>query len=209
MHILVINGGSSSIKFSIFDAASPDADPSVLLDGELSAIGTANARLKVGEGDARAVEAKSPEDAIHVIFDALASSNIPAFEAVGYRVVHPGPKLDRHQRITEDVLRDLEEATVFAPLHEPEAVALIRGAMSRFPQVPHFACFDTVFHQTMPEEATTYPIPLSFRDRGARRYGFHGLSCESVVRQMNAAGIKPVRMLIAHLGSGCSVTMVV
>jgi len=209
MHILVINGGSSSIKFSIFDAASPDADPSVLLDGELSAIGTANARLKVGEGDARAVEAKSPEDAIHVIFDALASSNIPAFEAVGYRVVHPGPKLDRHQRITEDVLRDLEEATVFAPLHEPEAVALIRGAMSRFPQVPHFACFDTVFHQTMPEEATTYPIPLSFRDRGVRRYGFHGLSCESVVRQMNAAGIKPVRMLIAHLGSGCSVTMVV
>jgi acetate kinase len=78
--------------------------------------------------------------------------------------------------------------------------------MKRMPDVPHFACFDTVFHQTMPEEASTYPIPKQYRDRGVKRYGFHGLSCESIVRQMKQAGPLPSRMVIAHLGSGCSAT---
>ena len=209
MHILVINGGSSSIKFSIFLSSAPDSNPSMLLDGELSGVGTPDAKLKVGEGDAKQVEAKSPEDGVQLIFDALAGPDIPTIDAVGYRVVHPGPKLDRHVRITDEVLQDLQEATAFAPLHEPEAIALIREAMARFPKIPHFACFDTVFHQTMPESASTYAIPLSYRDKGVRRYGFHGLSCESVVRQLHAAGIEPERMVIAHLGSGCSVTAVV
>jgi acetate kinase len=92
-------------------------------------------------------------------------------------------------------------------LHNPEALAIIREDMRRFPGVEQYACFDTVFHQTMPEEAMTYPIPMTYRDRGVRRYGFHGLSCESIVRQMLARGARaPKRMVIAHLGSGCSVT---
>jgi acetate kinase len=78
--------------------------------------------------------------------------------------------------------------------------------MQRFPNIGHFACFDTVFHQTMPEEANTYPLPPEFRSSGVRRYGFHGLSCESVVRQLRALDDIPRRMVIAHLGSGCSVT---
>jgi acetate kinase len=126
---------------------------------------------------------------------------------VGYRVVHPGAKLDRHVRITDEVMRDLEEAVVFAPLHDPSAIELIREMMVKLPDVPHYACFDTVFHETMPEEATTYAIPLEYRERGVRRYGFHGLSCESIMRQLRDAGIRlPRRMVIAHLGSGCSVT---
>ena len=209
MHILVINAGSSSIKFSIFNAPTPESDPTALLDGELSAIGTTEAKLRLGDTDPKAVAAKSPEEAIHLIFDALAGPDLPAIDAVGYRVVHPGPKLDRHQRITADVLSDLEQATAFAPLHEPEAVALIRAAMVRFPKIPHFACFDTIFHQTMPESASTYPIPLAYRAKGVRRYGFHGLSCESIVRQLHAANINPPRMIVAHLGSGCSVTTIV
>ncbi len=86
---------------------------------------------------------------------------------------------------------------------------MIREAMRRMPNVPHIACFDTVFHQAMPAEASTYAIPKSYRDRGVKRYGFHGLSCESIVRQMRQHGPLPKRMAIAHLGSGCSVTAVV
>jgi len=213
VHILVINSGSSSIKFSIFDAdpAKPESDPRVVLDGELSGIGTENAELTIHNADAASVKADSPVAAIRLVLDALAQPGIPAVDAVGYRVVHPGPKLDRHQRITGEVLHDLEEAIPFAPLHEPEAIELIREAMARFPQIRHYACFDTVFHQTMAEAATTYPIPLSYRDKGVRRYGFHGLSCESVVRQMRAAvGLDfPRCMIVAHLGSGCSVTALV
>jgi len=124
-------------------------------------------------------------------------------------VVHPGAKLDRHQRITDAVMRDLDEAVAFAPLHDPAAIEVIREGMAKFPAIAHYACFDTVFHETMPEAARTYAIPEEIRARGVRRYGFHGLSCESVVRQMRAAGGVPRRMAIAHLGSGCSVTAVV
>jgi acetate kinase len=134
---------------------------------------------------------------------------MPAVEAVGYRVVHPGAKLTAHQRITDEVLRDLEKAVAFAPLHDPAAIAMIREGMARFPGVAHYACFDTVFHDSMAAEATTYPVPLAYREQGVRRYGFHGLSCESIVRQMRAQGAAPQRMAIAHLGSGCSVTALV
>jgi acetate kinase len=211
MHILVINSGSSSIKFSIFeaDAAHPDADPKALLDGELSGIGNPGASLELSGSEPRNLQAATPAEAIHAVFDELAKPGIPAVDAVGFRVVHPGPKLKGHQRITDDVLQQLEAAVAFAPLHDPEAIALIRQSLDRFPKLPHFACFDTVFHETMPPEATTYPIPLRFHDQGVHRYGFHGLSCESVVRRLHAAEIKPRRMVIAHLGSGCSVTMVV
>ncbi len=170
----------------------------------------------------RAVDANSPLNrrdevkattaaiAIPLILDAICESHMPAVQAVGYRIVHPGAKLNTHQLITAEVLRDLEEAQAFAPLHDPEALAVIREGMRRFPDVAHYACFDTIFHQTMPEEATTYPIPAAYRNEGVRRYGFHGLSCESIVRQMRAGGAKlPKRMVIAHLGSGCSVTALV
>jgi acetate kinase len=128
-------------------------------------------------------------------------------EAVGYRVVHPGPKLQGHQRITPEVLQALREAEAFAPLHDPVAVKIIEEMRERLPDVPHFACFDTVFHETMPEAAKTYAIPQEYREQGVRRYGFHGLSCESVVAQLREAGTAlPGRMVVAHLGSGCSVT---
>jgi acetate kinase len=146
-----------------------------------------------------------------LVVEAVSKPGLPKVEAVGYRVVHPGAKLDRHQRITDEVLKDLEEAVVFAPLHDPAVIEVIREMMGKFPNVAHYACFDTVFHQTMPEAATTYPIPVEYRERGVRRYGFHGLSCESIVRQLRAETAMqfPRRMVIAHLGSGCSVTAVV
>ncbi|MEO6816350.1 MAG: acetate/propionate family kinase [Edaphobacter sp.] len=220
MHILVINSGSSSIKFSMFDSNSAEnrSAPHCLFDGEISGIGDPDARieLRVASGTDHLtsrqseVKAKSLIEAMQMVIDTVCIPGVPAVHAVGYRVVHPGAKLREHQRITPEVLHDLEEAEVFAPLHDPAVIAVIRKGMQQFPDVPHYACFDTVFHQTMPEEANTYPLPQAFRVKGVRRYGFHGLSCESIVRQMRADEIGcPKRVVIAHLGSGCSVTAVV
>jgi acetate kinase len=218
VHILVINSGSSSIKFSIFDAGQGDGLPRALYAGEISGIGAAKLEFTIRDAQGREPEhlppysegASKPEPA-KLLVDAVCKPGMPPIDTVGYRVVHPGPILDRHQRITEEVLRDLEQAAVFAPLHDPEAVALIRDMMGRFPQARHYACFDTIFHETMPAQASTYPIPVEYRERGVHRYGFHGLSCEGVVEDMRTACEQakaefPRRMVIAHLGSGCSVT---
>jgi acetate kinase len=228
MQILVLNTGSSSIKFSIFRVqpdgtphASPESlDPlraDVLLDGTLSGVGSENACLAItGPGqdvspEPRRMDAQNADAAIAQVLAAVSDAvrsmkHAPEIDAVGYRVVHPGPHLCGHQRITEDVLRDLDAARVFAPLHDPEALSMIRATMQHFPHLPHFACFDTVFHETMPEEAKTFALPAEVRAQGVHRYGFHGLSCESIVQQIRAAGPVPHRMAIAHLGSGCSVT---
>jgi acetate kinase len=213
LNILVINGGSSSIKFSLF-APNEDADgPSLILDGELSGIGTPEAALAIVQGK-RVQEkqladgANNPAAAISVVFDAIRSAEPRPIDAVGYRVVHPGAEIRHHVRITDEVLNKLEVAATFAPLHDPDALTIIRETIKRIPHVPHVACFDTIFHQTMPAEASTYAIPESYRQQGVRRYGFHGLSCESVLRQVRQPGPLPSRMVIAHLGSGCSVTAV-
>ncbi len=219
MRILVLNSGSSSIKVSMFDSGVPAgaSEPQAVYDGELSGIGTAP-KLEIRGKTASAqdlsishpVECANWMEAVGIVLDAVRDPQMPSVEAVGYRVVHAGEKLDRHQKITEAVLADLEQAIVFAPLHGPAALALIREGMKRFPSVPHYACFDTVFHQTMPPEATVYPVPEAHRDQGVRRYGFHGLSLESIVRQISAdSRLVPKRMAIAHLGSGCSVTALI
>jgi acetate kinase len=216
VHILVINSGSSSIKFSLFDAG--EGELRSMFEGEMTGIGTAEAGFKFRDVDGqdlsrgrKEVEAETPAEAIRLVVEAVSGPGLPKVGAVGYRVVHPGAKLDRHQRITDEVLKDLEEAVLFAPLHDPAVIAVIRDTMKAFPDVGHYACFDTVFHRTMPEAATTYPIPVEYREQGVRRYGFHGLSCESIVRQLQAEQTIPFprRMVIAHLGSGCSVTAVV
>jgi acetate kinase len=212
MHILVVNTGSSSIKFSFFatDSSQTDSAPSCLLDGELAGIGLSDASLQIAGPHGktnRTVDASTPEEAIHAVADALETANLPSADAIGYRVVHPGPLLRGHQRITAQVLDDLDHAATFAPLHDPVAVQMIRAMMERSPETPRFACFDTVFHETMPEVASVYAIPREFRERGVRRYGFHGLSLESVVRRVRReTGSFPRRAVIAHLGSGCSVT---
>jgi acetate kinase len=218
VHILVINSGSSSIKFSIFDAGVDDSrkpsSPRVLFDGEISGMGGAQLRFtfRNAQGQQLATgQDYSSSDPTQLLEDAVCKAGMPAVDAVGYRVVHPGALIDDHCLITPKVLADLEQAVVFAPLHDPQAIALIRDMMGRFPQSRHYACFDTVFHQTMPAAASTYAVPVEYRKRGVRRYGFHGLSCEGVVEdlRMAAEGGRakfPPRMVIAHLGSGCSVT---
>lgn len=204
MRILVLNGGSSSIKFALYETAR-DTDPKILQEGELSNIGSPDQTLEAGGKTIPTTQAEP----IHQVLDAIPSDT--PIDAVGYRVVHPGPRIHDHARITPQLLDDLQHAVAFAPLHIPVAIDIIHACMAHYPSVPHYSCFDTIFHQTMPPEATTYPIPLNFVGQGVRRYGFHGLSCESVIYQLRAtAGLPlPNRILIAHLGSGCSVTAVV
>ncbi len=213
MNVLVLNGGSSSVKFSVFAMTGADSEPDLLLDGELSGARTDSPSLAITKPEEikkRSSLAKrlDPGGVIDLILRAAHDSGFEEFAAAGYRIVHPGPDIHDHVRITDGILKQLDAARAFAPLHDPEAVTMIREVMHRLPDIPHFACFDTVFHQTMPEEASTYAIPLEYRARGAKRYGFHGLSCESAVRQLRQAGALQARMVIAHLGSGCSVTAV-
>jgi acetate kinase len=229
MHILVLNPGSSSIKFSMHELAEGShevgegsraagtgaAESRTLYEGELGGIGGRLEKLAFRDaagndlsGRLGKVKIGTMEEAFGVVERAVGLDGLPPPDAVGYRVVHPGAHLRGHQRLTADVLAQLREACEFAPLHDPEALEIIEEMMRRFADVPHIACFDTVFHETMPEEATVYALPYSVRKQGVRRYGFHGLSCESVVVQLRAAaGVEfPRSMLIAHLGSGCSVT---
>lgn len=212
MHILVINPGSSSIKFSMFEDGTGELR--LRYEGEFSGIGEATAHLKFCDSDGQdlsgraAVKGSSMEDAIENVEREVMLKELPRPDAVGYRVVHPGPRLRGHQRLTPEIVAELHKTTAYAPLHNPEALKVIDEMMQRFAEIPHFACFDTVFHETMPEDATIYPLPDEVRAKGVRRYGFHGLSCESVVWQIRQApGVDfPRSMLIAHLGSGCSVT---
>jgi acetate kinase len=216
MNVLVLNSGSSSIKFSMYRSdGGAYSTVTALYDGELSGVGAGKPEFKFKDasgkdlsGNAK-VSASSIEEAIRSVEEAVSGNGLPKVEAVGYRVVHPGPTLHGHQRVTPELLQALRDAEAFAPLHDPIAVAIIEEMMQRLPDVPHYACFDTVFHETMPEAASTYPIPIEYRDKGVRRYGFHGLSCESILLQLREAGIDiPKRLVIAHLGSGCSVTAV-
>ena len=214
MQILVINSGSSSIKFSFFDAEA--GEPRSVFEGEVSGIGSPEAKLSFKDASGQELEhggkarIGSPEEAIEFVARAVTGPEVPKVDAVGYRVVHPGARLKGHQRITDQVMEELRAAGTFAPLHDPSAVKIIDAMRKRFPEASHFACFDTVFHETMPAEATHYALPEEYGAKGVKRYGFHGLACESVVYELRAAGVPfPRRMAIAHLGSGCSVTALV
>jgi acetate kinase len=181
---LVLNSGSSSLKFAAFDIATPDVRAIV----------------------AGQVDPADGEAAFAAIGAALTNAGAPPPVAVGHRIVHGGPKLLRHCRIDAGVIAELKRAKPFAPLHVPAALALLETATARYPGRPQIACFDTVFHAGMPDVARTLPIPRSLRDAGLHRYGFHGLSCESVVNQLGPD--LPARLVIAHLGNGASVTAV-
>jgi len=180
--ILTLNEGSSSLKFGLY-AAGPGAVETL------------------AEG---AVETGPGHDARFDRIEAALGAARP--EAIGHRIVHGGPDLFEPVLIDAGVIARLEAATDFAPLHGPAALALIRAATARYPGLPQIACFDTGFHARLPDVAAVLPIPRALRSDGIRRYGFHGLSCQSIVHQLGDA--LPDRLIIAHLGSGASVTAV-
>ncbi len=207
--ILVLNSGSSSLKLGVFTAAENDEQP--LLSGAADALNRPDGSLSLTSPDGSTLlntqhTAETSEQALEALTTAL-HDHLPAPPvAIGHRVVHGGPHLREHQRITPQLLQTLEDSIHFAPLHIPEALAIIRKAQQLFPEVPQFACFDTAFHRSMPPVATHLPIPSNLFDQGVQRYGFHGLSCESVMHRLGSQ--PPARVIIAHLGGGSSVTAV-
>ncbi len=203
MAILTVNSGSSSLKLGLYN----DAGETVLVAASVSGIGGNAAKLQI-TGPDNCVLAQQTKKFVHVhdaldtAVDAMLAHAPVPITAIGHRIVHGGPHLTRHQRLTPQVLQTLEDSVHFAPLHIPPALELVRHVETRFPGVPQFACFDTAFHQTMQPEAFTYAIPEVYRNAGVRRYGFHGLSYESIVHALGSN--VPERTVVAHLGSGAS-----
>ena len=152
------------------------------------------------------VNAGSTSLKLHIVEDGV-SRRVQRFEradAVGHRIVHGGQRLDRPVVVDADVERAIAEASQLAPLHNAPALDAMRDALRALPDVPHVAVFDTAFHRTIPERASTYAIPQRWRDDwGIRRYGFHGLSVQWVAEQVAVE-----RLVVCHLGGGCSVTAV-
>jgi acetate kinase len=203
--ILVLNSGSSSLKFGVYYRGANDEEP--LLTGSAAGIGRDNGTLHIRSSSGERLLQRdgileSQVDALAAVAAAIREHIHASLWAVGHRVVHGGPKLRMHQLITPQVMDDLRSATHFAPLHIPQALSLIASAQSIFPEAKHFACLDDAFHRTIPEVASHLPLPQRYYDAGIRRYGFHGLSYESLVHHFGDQ--LPERVIFAHLGNGSS-----
>jgi acetate kinase len=212
--ILVINAGSSSIKFQAFSASDGKLDP--IAGGKLEEI-YANPYFQVKRQDGEIIEDKRwPEgerlghdNAIAFLLEWLRGHAGEArLLAVGHRVVHGGERYSAPVRVDANVLAELEALIPLAPLHQPHNLAAIRSIAARNPQVPQIACFDTAFHHTQPAVATRFALPPEITGRGVRRYGFHGLSYEYIASVLphydeRAAQGKTV---VLHLGNGASMT---
>ncbi len=212
--VLTINGGSSSIKFALFEV---DGSLRRTLAGRIERIGLADATLVATGSNARdnlsrAVDAPDYSAAVVVLVDWLAEHvGSGALTAVGHRVVHGGPRYSEPQRISAEMIADLRRLSPFDPEHLPEEILLTEAFHRRFPHLPQVACFDTAFHHHMPRVAQMLPIPRRYEAKGLRRYGFHGLSYAYLMQELERlAGVKAARgrVILAHLGNGASLAAV-
>jgi acetate kinase len=209
--ILVVNAGSSSLKFQIFNVQGGTLERR--LRGQMDGVGT-RPRLRASTPDGKVlVDRTFTQDAIPDLPAAIRETrtwlrSLEGIElvAIGHRVVHGGPDYAHPVRIDEAVLQRLAAYQDLAPLHQPNNLAPIRTSMEINPDVPQIACFDTAFHRGHPAVADHYALPRRYYDDGVRRYGFHGLSYEYVAERL--ASIAPEvaggRVIVAHLGSGAS-----
>ena len=178
--ILALNCGSSSLKFGAYQGAE------CLYEGE-------------------AEEIKDYGLALQQALDELSGKNFKQFSAVGHRVVHGGANLREHTLLTGQVLAQLRAAIPFAPLHLPASLAVITAVQEKMPNVSQVICLDTAFHRNLPDVARTYALPETVRHLGVQRFGFHGLSLESILAQLHPV---PAKLVIAHLGNGSSITAI-
>ncbi len=211
--VLTINGGSSSIKFAIFDPGSP---PNRNLAGAVERIGLTDVFFRATWGgdpdEMRPLPAADFDQAVVGLLDWLQGvGELERVSAVGHRIVHGGPLHTDPQVVTAGLLADLRSAIPFAPAHLPNGIRLVEALADRLPGVPQVACFDTAFHRDLPPAARTLPIPRRYQTEGIRRYGFHGLSfaylLEEFERQVGADAAQG-RIVLAHLGSGASMAAV-
>jgi acetate kinase len=212
--ILTINGGSSSIKFALFETADSLRR---ILGGGIDRIGQPEATLRVKglnpvDNVTRPVTAPDLTAAVGALIDGIEErSGHDAFIAVGHRVVHGGPKYSQPQRITAEMVEELRQLSPFDPEHLPEEILLTEAFHRRFPDLPQVACFDTAFHHDLPRVAQLLPIPRRYEALGVRRYGFHGLSYAFLMGELaRLAGpeVAQGRVILAHLGNGASLAAV-
>ncbi|MBR5800775.1 MAG: acetate kinase [Lachnospiraceae bacterium] len=218
MNILVINCGSSSLKFQLIDAGTEE----MIAKGLCERIGIPGSRLVYTPKDSGKIitEAvmKDHTDAIRMVLDSLTDAKVGVLtslneiSAVGHRVVHGGEKFASSTVITDDVIAAIEECNALAPLHNPANLIGIQSCRELMPDVPMVAVFDTAFHQTMPEEAYLYGIPYEYYEKHqVRKYGFHGTSHAYVSAQAAKMLNKPyesLKLIVCHLGNGASVSAV-
>ena len=217
MKILVLNCGSSSIKYQLFNTESGD----ILAKGGIEKIGLPGAFIKFNVADGKkTIEQDIPEHTVGVqlIFDVLTNAEYGALksleelDAVGHRVVHGGEKFAESVVITDEVLKQIEACNDLAPLHNPANLKGIAAVTALLPKLPQVAVFDTAFHQTMPAKAYMYAVPYALYEKyGVRRYGFHGTSHRYVsARALEFLGMKAegTKVITAHIGNGGSLAAV-
>ncbi|MCL9782279.1 acetate kinase [Vibrio sp. S4M6] len=213
--VLVLNCGSSSLKFAVVDPNTGDE----YLTGLAECLHLSEARIKWkldgGKHEAQLGEGAAHDHALAFIVDAILSSKPELAEqvkAIGHRVVHGGEKFTQSALINDDVIKGIEDCATLAPLHNPAAITGIKAAQKAFPGLPMAAVFDTAFHQTMPEEAFLYALPHAlYKEHGIRRYGMHGTSHLFITRETAKQLDKPeqeLNIINCHLGNGASVCAV-
>jgi acetate kinase len=207
--VLVLNSGSSSIKFSVYEAG--DGQRRKLHEGAVEGIGTDLGKFWIKDADGNKLVDQTPAlptraVAFKLVADALHSADFPTPVAIGHRMVSGGPTVLENQLITPELIDEMERYTAFAPLHTPIAVYIMRESLRLFPGVPNFVCLDSYFHRTMPEVVTHMPIPSEYTAMGVRRFGAHGISYESIVYQLEPN--VPERLIVAHLGNGASISAI-
>jgi acetate kinase len=210
--LLVLNAGSSSLKFSVFQVES--GVRRLLAHGQVEGIGSSprftlngSANEKLEEQTLSVNTSFDHQQALNLVLDRCkARFSEHLLIAVGHRVVHGGMKLTRPLAIDRDVLLEIERLVPLAPLQQPHNLAAIKAAMVAMPSLPQVACFDTAFHRTQPEIAQWFGLPRRFTEEGLRRYGFHGLSYEYIASVLPALDARTAvgRTIVAHLGSGAS-----
>jgi acetate kinase len=214
--ILTVNGGSSSLKFALFEQ-DPDRSPQRILTGEIDRIGLSDAMLRVtglraADDLSRPIAAPDQASAAAAVIEWIEErAGANALAAVGHRVVHGGHRYGEPGRVTPAMVEELRRLMPLDPEHLPQAIRLIEGFARWRPDLPQVACFDTAFHQTLPRVARLLPIPRRYEAQGVRRYGFHGLSYAFLMRELvRVAGGEAARgrIILAHLGSGASLAAV-
>ena len=213
--ILALNAGSSSVKFGVFGCSADRANPSALIKGSVGHVGATQLNLRATGPDGTAFvdqdwTGSDRRTATGLLVDWVeAHLGDARLVAVGHRIVHGGREFSDAVEINDGVLAQLDALTPLAPLHQPVGLAPVRHIRAMRPDLPQIACFDTAFHRGIGPPASRYALPRSFEAEGIRRYGFHGLSYESIAVQLKASGDRAAaapasRIIVAHLGNGAS-----
>jgi acetate kinase len=207
--ILVLNSGSSSIKFAMYEAA--DGQRTKIFEGAVDGIATDNGKFWIKDAEGKKLIDETPDlpnrsVAFALVAKTLNSGQFPAPKAIGHRTVSGSPTVSENQLITPELIDNLDKYADLAPLHTPIAVYIMREALKLFPGIPNFAVLDTYFHRTMPEVVTRMPISDEYVSMGVRRYGYHGISYESIIYQLQPD--IPEKLIVAHLGNGASISAI-